>query len=785
MASQSDRGVPLSTLSPKYLHSNSTSHTWPFSAIAELVDNAYDPDVKAKQLWIDMTEIKGEKCLSFMDNGSGLNYETMQKMLREEHKASLQDILSYSPFETQEELLAEVDAISSVCSRGKTGTRIIIWNLRRTSTGATEFDFETDPYDIRIPLEVCEELNDSSPHAKKATSDIPESKYSLRAYCTILYLKPLMQVVVRGQKVTSVFMAKTLAWTEKDHYKPTFLDKRIPITFGYNTKSKDQYGIMMYHKNRLIKAYERVGCQLKANNKGVGVIGIIECDFLEPTHNKQSFIENDMYRKIMHNLGIKLEEYWNEIRYRKSKENPSSTVPVEDTITRPDQTWVHCDDCMKWRKLPDEINVKRLPKKWFCSMNPDPQFRSCLVDEEAEDSDNEPSYIKTYKQEKEEKKKQENKIQQDKQDLRHLEKQELNAMDREMKTLEQQHKRILRQLNQKSPFSEMIQMNQPLQEVAVTAESPLPSSSSQAACSTSTTPGLPSSPSVKPQRGKRTQLVNSQNTPKRLRTSGFQERTSLSPNPVTMPMECSYNAAVDITSEETAAGSCPPKVVNSTTQAVALEQPECIQEKQILHNGVAQMESDETPGPSSLPQYPNITEVQHQQDQLLELTQDTAQERDSLKQEVQRLTVQLQDVQSRLQEQSLISVKEHAHQGCQTEDTESQKDFKSLIEKLHSVEEEKSNLAAQCEELRLSLQQQRENAQASQKDGKFSAQSHLEEAGGLTNSGTNSRSLIELRRNVGRLLITYVPALDLEQVNYECNVIDEILEQVLNEADTK
>ena len=88
---------------------------------------------------------------------------------------------------------------------------------------------------------------------------------------------------------------------------------------------------MMYHKNRLIKAYERVGCQLKvswcflwsvfvyytfsrvskchhlvfmflnrcllqANNEGVGVIGIIECFFLEPTHNQQSFDETDKYR---------------------------------------------------------------------------------------------------------------------------------------------------------------------------------------------------------------------------------------------------------------------------------------------------------------------------------------------------------------------------------------------------------------------------------------------------------------------------------------------------------
>ena len=27
----------------------------------------------------------------------------------------------------------------------------------------------------------------------------------------------------------------------------------------------------------------------QANNLGVGVVGVIECDFLQPTHNKQNF----------------------------------------------------------------------------------------------------------------------------------------------------------------------------------------------------------------------------------------------------------------------------------------------------------------------------------------------------------------------------------------------------------------------------------------------------------------------------------------------------------------
>lgn len=50
--------------------------------------------------------------------------------IREDDKASLQDILQYSPFATQEELLREVESIS--CAGANTGTRIIIWNLCRS-----------------------------------------------------------------------------------------------------------------------------------------------------------------------------------------------------------------------------------------------------------------------------------------------------------------------------------------------------------------------------------------------------------------------------------------------------------------------------------------------------------------------------------------------------------------------------------------------------------------------------------------------------------------------------
>ncbi|KAK7800901.1 hypothetical protein U0070_007045 [Myodes glareolus] len=445
MAAQSPSGIRLSALCPKFLHTNSTSHTWPFSAVAELIDNAYDPDVNAKQIWIDKTVINDRICLTFTDNGNGMTADKLHKMLsfgfsdkvtmnghvpvglygngfksgsmrlgkdaivftkngetmsvgflsqtyleviKAEHvvvpivtfnkhhilfilesdirqminlaesKASLAAILEHSLFSTEQKLLAELDAIM-----GKKGTRIIIWNLR-SYKNATEFDFEKDKYDIRIPEDLDEaagkkgykkqeRMDQIAPESlsnynRKCVLSLVISCYwelslllksclnvkqvsamradSLQAYCSILYLKPRMQIILRGQKVKTQLVSKSLAYIERDVYRPKFL----------------------------------------ANNMGVGVVGIIECNFLKPTHNKQDFDYTNEYRK------------------------------------RPDQTWVQCDACLKWRKLPDGID--QLPEKWYCYNNPDPQFRNCEVPEEPEDEDLvHPTYEKTYKKTSKEK----------------------------------------------------------------------------------------------------------------------------------------------------------------------------------------------------------------------------------------------------------------------------------------------------------------------------------------------------------------------------------------------
>lgn len=76
-------GSASACFAQSFLHTNSTSHTWPFSAVAELIDNAYDPDVNAKQIWIDKTVINDCICLTFTDNGNGMTSDKLHKMPRD------------------------------------------------------------------------------------------------------------------------------------------------------------------------------------------------------------------------------------------------------------------------------------------------------------------------------------------------------------------------------------------------------------------------------------------------------------------------------------------------------------------------------------------------------------------------------------------------------------------------------------------------------------------------------------------------------------------------------
>ncbi|XP_076857732.1 MORC family CW-type zinc finger protein 3a isoform X3 [Brachyhypopomus gauderio] len=942
-------------LNPNYLHSNSTSHTWPFSAIAELIDNAYDPDANAKLFWIDKTVIKGHDCLTFMDNGAGMDYDKMHKMLSfgfndkqtvnghvpvgmygngfksgsmrlgkdaivfskkadtmcvgllsqtyleqinaqhiavpiamfrctgqtiscpvSEHAASLEDILHYSLFNTTEELLCELDAIKGPCSTNSAGTRIIIWNLRKSLSGQEEFDYSTNRYDIRIPPDVYESTGKQYKKQEHVMQSGPESDYSLRVS---------FQIIIRGQKVRTELISKSLANTVKDKYRPKIPNiKPITITFGFNTKSKEQYGIMMYHKNRLIKAYERVTCQLKANKIGVGVIGVLECNFLKPTHNKQDFDYTDEYRKTMCSLNNKLEEYWKEVHHRFGK-NADIALTIEDIPKNPDQNWVQCDDCQKWRKLPDGIDTNELPSAWSCRRNPDPQFRSCLVPEEPEDSDDEQVYQKTHKQhEREEKMKQTQREQEQK-----------NAEQQRMKKLTRQNKDLKRKLEQ---------------QVCLGVNSPRSPAQSTPRPAGPRSPDMPVisnviSLSTTPSRSKRSLNHSAKNgVEKRLRfLSDFSSNTRGNPSTSTVSPDACVSLSVidpddcggkedwrgiphnedDIEGNSTPRSSLSPTVkterydydtdgdysgamdtnpyhdpgftdlsrqICMTTQTEQMQaikqevdsgekegeerskerergarQPETLQGLRLLErsshqeremsvtslgNKNGEVKERHSTREAAVQTLESCIVMQGEMEQLRreldELKKEKAQAWVEKKAESQDSSTG-EGARSELGTASFVEVDDELAcrvDGLLRELDQRTKQEEELQNRLKHLEEQNSVLLTRCKNLQKDLEVKRDHG-----DVKSSVDPNRDEGamatGGPsvpvsipqdgTRRGPESESgqgdsatqacrlmLWELRHNVGRLLVNYVPALDLEQVNFDCDVIDEILMQVLEMA---
>ncbi|XP_036075741.1 MORC family CW-type zinc finger protein 3 isoform X1 [Rousettus aegyptiacus] len=933
MAAQPPSGIRLSALCPKFLHTNSTSHTWPFSAVAELIDNAYDPDVNAKQLWIDKTVINNEICLTFTDNGNGMDSDKLHKMLsfgfsdkvsvnghspvglygngfksgsmrlgkdaivftkngesmsvgflsqsylkaiEAEHvivpivtfnkhrqminlvesQASLAAILEHSLFSTEQKLLAELDAIM-----GKKGTRIIIWNLR-SYKNATEFDFDKDKYDIRIPEDLDETTGKKGYRKQERMDQIaPESDYSLRAYCSILYLKPRMQIILRGQKVKTQLVSKSLAYIERDVYRPKFLTKTVRITFGFNCRNKDHYGIMMYHTNRLIKAYEKVGCQLRANNMGVGVVGIIECNFLKPTHNKQDFDYTNEYRLTIAALGDKLNDYWNEMKVKKNADYPLN-LPVEDIQKRPDQTWVQCDSCLKWRKLPDGID--QLPEKWYCSNNPDPQFRNCDVPEEPEDEDLvHPTYEKTYKKKDKERFR-----------IRQLRMPEVRINANELVV------RSIPVLSQSfSPGKESVPRGH-LSEAATPYATRLINNHR------SSPQSEPESSSMKRRLPMRSSILNAKN--QRLSNQTFENlaykndddedviilEENSTPKPagdhdVAVKLEQSHmeqsglpvelagdNEPCDQTSST---GTSSSRCDQGTAVATQTELLGPVKKEEPVEDGI-DARNDKAVLPSHAEAEGKMPETQKTLDksvgeagsQLNELKNElllATQEKENYKRQCHMFTDQIRVLQQRILEMNNKYVKkETCHQSTETDavfllesingtsestdlmvsqyrqaleeierlktqcsalqhvkpecgqcaSSESKSEVDEMVVQLDDVfrqldkctterdqyksevellEMEKSQIRSQCEELKTEIEQLKSRSQQIGTD--VSTSSNIEES--INYADGESLKLRSLRVNVGQLLAMIVPDLDLQQVNYDVDVVDEILGQVVEQ----
>ncbi|KAH9504464.1 MORC CW-type zinc finger protein 3 [Bulinus truncatus] len=256
-----------------------------------------------------------------------------------------------------------------------TGTKIIIYNLHTLRDGSFELDFNSDPTDIK-----CREvfMKDVS-FTEEITVKKNASKYrnSLREYCRILYLRPKMRIKLRGKPIRAKFISKCLKGTKMATYRSKALENSIQITIGFRCEDHDSedYGMMLYHRNRLIKAYEKVGYQKQRNKIGVGVIGVAAVDCLQPTHIKQDFIKDEKYNTLMKTFADKLNDYWN-----KNKEHLES----DSRDFQPDSLWINCYKCGKWRRMPKGTNLDYIPDEWNCTMNPDCKHNRCDCPEEPE-----------------------------------------------------------------------------------------------------------------------------------------------------------------------------------------------------------------------------------------------------------------------------------------------------------------------------------------------------------------------------------------------------------------
>ena len=220
-------------------------------------------------------------------------------------------ILRYSFVRTERELLAELDKVV-----GEHGTRIVLFNLR----DPPELDFTCFKDDIRLVGAIPDEnqrtargpVFQQTREGQQATLDVPED-YSLRAYMEILYLRPRCVFTLRGTRVVPRCPIEHLSreYYAFPEYKPRGFTEGISVHIGYADDDGKKCGFHIYNKNRLIRMYQRFGSQLQANTMMKDMLGVVEAEALEPTHNKQAFKEVDItYQKFKRYIVQCMNDYY-------------------------------------------------------------------------------------------------------------------------------------------------------------------------------------------------------------------------------------------------------------------------------------------------------------------------------------------------------------------------------------------------------------------------------------------------------------------------------------------
>ncbi|KAI4336179.1 hypothetical protein L6164_014737 [Bauhinia variegata] len=252
--------------------------------------------------------------------------------------SNLSKLLQWSPYSSEAELLKQFDDI------GSHGTKVIVYNLWLNDDGNLELDFDTDPEDILIAGD--RKKIDAHPAWKTLNEQHISNRfhYSLRVYSSILYLKmpENFRIILRGQIVTPHNIVDDLKHFDFIYYKPHAdgsVQGQVVTTIGFLKEAPhvNIHGFNVYHKNRLILPFWQVVSHL--DSRGRGVVGVLQADFVQPTHNKQDFERTSLFQKLEVRLKEMTWEYWDThctlIGYKEKKKLQPKVTTLDSSLCKP------------------------------------------------------------------------------------------------------------------------------------------------------------------------------------------------------------------------------------------------------------------------------------------------------------------------------------------------------------------------------------------------------------------------------------------------------------------
>ncbi|GAA0147738.1 hypothetical protein LIER_07365 [Lithospermum erythrorhizon] len=247
-------------------------------------------------------------------------------------------LLRWSPYSTESEILNQLEAI------GSHGMRIIIYNLWCNDDGQMELDFDSDPEDICVHGGKTENEKSGSRTTLTDQHLANRLRYSLRAYLSILYLRipNNFSMLLRGRVIEYHNVADGLKYPEFILYKPLSsgnVEGSVVTTIGFLKEAPlvNIHGFNVYHKNRLVLPFWHVVSY--SDSRGRGVVGVLEANFIEPTHNKQEFEKTPVFQKLEQRLKEMTWEYWDYHCGLMVIKSPSA-VPTPSSDTKIDQNQV-------------------------------------------------------------------------------------------------------------------------------------------------------------------------------------------------------------------------------------------------------------------------------------------------------------------------------------------------------------------------------------------------------------------------------------------------------------